>query len=166
VIAMKKIRMMSLAVAGMVIVSLAVTITASPLISSTPLFIFRMEQVSSEKNFLPTERNTFTYTTQEGYRLNYDVAGCFGPVVPLITGVETCDTCGSPVCIPDPESLSGTCDQHTCGDTCWYTCSYVNTCPNTCEDTCPNTCGVPTCGNTCGDTCPETECDPQCSPPP
>ena len=163
---MKKIRLMSLTVVSVIFVSLVVSITASPFVSSVPLFTFRMEQVSSEKNFLPTEKNTFTYTTGGTYTLNHNVLGCCGVIVPLITAGDVCETVGSPVCPPDPESVSGTCDQYTCGNTCWCTCSLVSTCSNTCPETCPNTCGVPTCGATCENTCPETECDPECMPPP
>lgn len=162
-------KQISIAVISVVAVALAVTAaTAGAWAIHTPLYTIRMEQASNKMNFLPTERNAFTYATEKGYTLNYNLSGGYcGGIVPLASdGDPGCDDTTSPQCLPDPESLIGTCEGWTCGNTCWYTCRYVNTCANTCPDTCPYSCGVPTCGNTCGNTCPETECDPECQPPP
>ena len=149
----------SVGVISVFIVSLTVAAgSATFLTTNSPLFNLRMEQASSRMNFLPRDVHTFTYATGNGYTVNIEVSG-FCSVRPMAPDTE-------PECKPDPISVSGTCDQWTCGDTCWYTCHYVNTCANTCPATCPNTCGVPTCGNTCELTCPETECSPECIPPP
>jgi hypothetical protein len=53
-----------IAAAGAAIALLAVTVTASPWSSNTPLYTYRMEQVSSKMNFLPTEQSIFAYTTE------------------------------------------------------------------------------------------------------
>jgi hypothetical protein len=122
---------MSFAVIGLAAVFLAVTcVTASSWIN-TPLYTYRMEQVSSEMSFLPTELNKFSYTVENGYTVNYTFVSCCGanPMKPP-TEVETC-----------PE----TCD----GETCPFT-----ACGNTCGSTCPNT----SCGNTC-DTCTQPTCE-------
>jgi hypothetical protein len=66
----------SIVVASIIVVSLAATcVTASSQTSNTPLYTFRMEEVSSEMNFLSTEVSEITYNTQNGYTLNYE----FGP---------------------------------------------------------------------------------------
>ncbi|MBU7026897.1 MAG: hypothetical protein HXS48_08140 [Theionarchaea archaeon] len=50
----------SIAVVSMAVAFLAVTcVTASPRTSNTPLYTFRMEQASSEMNFLPTAVRVF-----------------------------------------------------------------------------------------------------------
>ena len=111
---------------------LAVTVvTASNTISTTPLYLVRMEQQSSDMHFLPTEMNEFTYTAEIGCTITYNTLGsCVHPLG------------------PEP-----TCEQNPCEwtvDTCPLTC--LNTCPATCFNTCPNTCWGPTCeGSTCGD---------------
>ena len=62
----------SIAVISVSIMSLALAcVTASPPTSNTPLYTFRMEQASSESNFLPTAVNEFTYNTKNGYTLNW-----------------------------------------------------------------------------------------------
>jgi hypothetical protein len=124
---------------------LAVTfLSASSLAANTPLYTVRMEQASSKMHFLPIEVNGFTYTTEKGYHLNYDVMGYCG-VEPLSTG-KTCD----------PETCEiETCDEPTCPWSCWQTCPY--TCSPTCPQTCPYTCDDPTC-ITCEPTCNEPSC--------
>jgi hypothetical protein len=102
------------------LLSLMVTIvTASSSISYTPLYSLRMEQASSEKNFLPTSINNFTYAAENGYTLNYDISeGCYGITPLIVTWQPTCEfynTC---------ETCSGglnTCP-NTCWDTCWVSC--------------------------------------------
>lgn len=123
----------------------AAAVTASSETSHTPLYTLRMEQASSEKSFLPTERTPFTYSTKSGYTLVYDVSACCGNVEPFYTGNPTC-----------PQSCEGTCDdtceEPTCPNTCPNTCT--NTCPSTCTNTCPVTCEE-SCEGTCW-TCPYT----------
>jgi hypothetical protein len=63
----RKILVAVVSVCAVLVVS---TVIASSQISNTPLFTFRMEQASSEMNFLPTVVNGFIYTTENGYTLN------------------------------------------------------------------------------------------------
>ena len=135
---------------------------------NAPLYTFRMEQASSNMNFLPTAVNAFEYTTEKGYVLDCDTGGCCtnGGVV-YDTGCYTCpdDTCEHcPTYFP-----AQTCD-YTCPETCPVTCH--ETCPVTCEHTCPYTCKLTcadTCPYTCESTCPETclvtcaTCNPTCT---
>lgn len=136
----------SLAVLSIAIGSLAVAyVAASSQILNTPLYTFRMEQQSSEMNFLPTEMNTFTYTAERGCNLTYGVVGWCG-VNPLSTSpASTCN----PSCFD------------TCEDTCEWTCfdTCGRTCPSTCDDP---TCVLFTCGITHWETCPSTCDDPTC----
>jgi len=135
-----KQKLMSYIVVIAVFALLAVTaVTASAWRPShTPLYTMRMEQASSEMNFLSTARNNFAYTTGRGYELNYDVAGY------CVAGLA------------GEVSVSGPCFETECS-TCWPTC--VNTCSNTCVNTCLYTCVstcrtcVYTCWNTCAATC-------------
>jgi hypothetical protein len=135
---------MSVVMIGVVLVALGVTVTASS-VSHTPLYTFRMEQVSDKMNFLPTEVNGFTYTSEKGYVLNYGLTGFCKNVEPLST-------------LPNTSCPEETCEG-SCENTCIYTCDP--TCPYTCDDpTCPYTCDDPTCDPTC-----EYTCDPTCSSP-
>ncbi|KYK34771.1 MAG: hypothetical protein AYK19_02540 [Theionarchaea archaeon DG-70-1] len=144
-------RKVPLAVISVALALLAVTAaTAHPSVTRTPLYIFRMEQQSSEMNFLPTERNTFIYTTAQGHTVLYEITGC-GYAAPLATGGgNTCNSCS--------RTCSNTCPvtcMSTCPETCVYTChTCVSTCPYTCVNTCSFTCGS-TCPNTCWSTCDE-----------
>ncbi|MGC1122158.1 MAG: hypothetical protein WBA22_13800 [Candidatus Methanofastidiosia archaeon] len=100
------------AMISVALLSLMVTVvTASSSISYTPLYSLRMEQVSSEKSFLPTSINTFTYTAEKGYTLNYDISeGCCGVTPLIMTWQPTCE-------------FYNTCETcSTCQKTCWYTC--------------------------------------------
>ncbi|MBU7028262.1 MAG: hypothetical protein HXS48_15120 [Theionarchaea archaeon] len=135
----------SLAVISVAVAFLALTaVTASSWTLNTPLYIFRMQQQSSRMNFLPYEKNGFTYTAEKGYNLSCDAVGCCGaePLEPP-TNWETCSSCES--------TCWSTCPA-TCPATCPNTC--VDTCPDTCEPTCWSTCEEPTCWNTCGAACP------------
>ncbi|MBU7025726.1 MAG: hypothetical protein HXS48_02200 [Theionarchaea archaeon] len=136
--------------------------------SHTPLYIFRMEQVSSEMNFLPTEVNTFTYMAEKGYTLPWErVRGCFS-AQPLGTCPATCSgTCSTckmteECCLTSPPGI--TCPS-TCSNTCWSTCPV--TCYSTCNYTCASTCDTCYLTNHCcltsppGITCPGT-CDSTC----
>jgi len=128
-----------IAVVSVAITVLAVSaVTAGIGISNTPLYTVRMEQASSEMNFLPTEMNGFTYTAENRCTLNYDILGGCSGVEPLSTG----DTC-EPACEPTEGG-------YTCSNTCWRTCD---------GSTCEGTCNEPTCGYTCY-TCPAKTCDP------
>jgi hypothetical protein len=135
-----------IAAAGAAIALLAVTVTASPWSSNTPLYTYRMEQVSSKMNFLPTEQSIFAYTTEKGCTLDYTVLGS-GHIQPA------------------EKLTTRTCEGETCSSTCPNTC--VDTCPNTCSGaTCPNTCDQYTCEvcvtiSTCV-TCGGGTCDPPC----
>ena len=125
--------------AGAAIALLAVTVTASPWSSNTPLYTYRMEQVSSKMNFLPTEQSIFAYTTEKGCTVDYTVLGS-GHIQPA------------------EKLTTRTCEGETCEDTCPNTCSGA-TCPNTCDQytcevcvtlsTCV-TCDGPTCAPPCG----------------
>lgn len=104
-------------------------VAAASWTSSTPLYTFRMEQASSEMNFLPTEINNFTYTTEAGSTLNYEITRyCYvnpleEPTVPVTcpeTCEETCSTCYS-TCEP-------TCEEPSCWNTCSSTCSTCKPC--------------------------------------
>ena len=110
----------------------------------TPLYTLRMEQMSSEKNFLPTEKTPFTYTAEPGCTVNYPGSHYCGET-PLYTGDPTCPRTCELSCDGEP-----TCEGPTCYSTCYSTCP--NTCPNTCADTCPNTCEE-TCPETCIESC-------------
>ncbi len=152
-------RQMSLAVVSIVVAFCAITYVTASSFAATPLYTVRMEQASSKMNFLPTTVNEFTYTAENGYTVNYAVAGYCGGIIPLISGgVNTCETCDDPTCwntCPDtceptcPNTCMGvtcsTCMQPTC-ETCESTCPY--TC-STCTSTCWNTCSGLTCKNTC-----------------
>ncbi len=152
-------RKMSIAVLTVVAVSLVVTFAAaSSLMANTPLYTFRMEQASSEMNFLPTAVNGFTYTAENGYTVNCEGSRYSGDVIPFEpTYAWTC--------------IFSTC-RNTC-ETCPYTCDDP-TCPNTCPVTCPETCDgwtcdptgcqatCYTCERTCWDTCEGDTCWPPC----
>ena len=131
--------------------------TTTSLMARTPLYTFRMEKASSEMNFLPTDMNTFAYTTEQGWELSYGTNGCCGDAGVLDTGVWTCwfSTCSG---LPDDTCVL------TCPQSCNGTC-YDYTCPATCPQTC-RTCGGPTCDytcpHTCGDTCEGKTCWPPC----
>ncbi|MBU7026332.1 MAG: hypothetical protein HXS48_05270 [Theionarchaea archaeon] len=131
---------MPVIVASVAFVFLAITcVTASSWTSNTPLYTLRMEQASSKMNFLPTERNTFTYETEGRYVLN-SCGYCDGakPLNPY-----TCATCDEYYC-DNPSLCYG-----TCYSTCPGTCSTCVTC---------NTCSGPTCEGTCYPTeCPWTQ---------
>ncbi|MBU7045149.1 MAG: hypothetical protein HXS54_01825, partial [Theionarchaea archaeon] len=108
--------------------------------AESPLFNLRMEQTSSKMNFLPTEVNGFTYSTEQGCILNYGAQRCCG------------GTALDPVAI---RTIDGTCVEPTCPDTCRLTCDDP-----TCEDSCPVTCPL-TC-DTCTHTC--ASCEETCYP--
>lgn len=103
-------KMMSLSVICIVIVSLmAVCVTASARISNAPLYTYRMEQASSEMNFLPTKMNSFTYITENRYTLDYGVPeGCNDDIkLPKRTRDFEC-----------PPTVESTCPS-TCLWSCW-----------------------------------------------
>ncbi len=138
----KTVFVMVLSATGLLLAITAVTGHSHTIV--TPLHTMRMEQASSEMNFLPTAVNEFTYTTEKGNNLNYGLPRKYGDVVP-------CDTWQQPY----------TCIYSTCEDTC-ETCDAP-----TCPDTCGYTCDDPTCGGTCDDpTCYVTSCgEKTCSGP-
>ena len=151
---MNKSQKVFLAVVSIAILCATATVTASSKISGTPLYTFRMEQVSSKMNFLPTAMNEVVYTARNGYTLDCGIFGGY------------CDV--GPFKVPAGGTCSETCPE-TCEDTCPLTrclpCNdtYGDTCPNTCETcplTCPATCLAFTnclpCNDTYGDTCPDT----------
>lgn len=136
---------------GVVTAILAITaVTATSWGTSTPLYTYRMEQQSNEMNFLPTEMNGFTYTTENGYSLNYVICeGFCGGATPLGTDLNTCSLT---VCATCPYTA---CHQvSTCGSTCDETCPV--TCPITCEPTCENPTCHPDCDTIDYPTCPQT----------
>jgi hypothetical protein len=118
-------RKVLVSIVSIAVISLAATaVTASSFSSYTPLYTLRMEQASSEKSFLPTSTNAFTYTAEKGYTWNYDISeGCCGATPLIMTFQPTCE-------------FYNTCD-YTCTSTCPSTCS---TCPVTCSYSCAYTC--------------------------
>lgn len=108
-----------LALMGVAVISLAVASVSARTSPSTPLYTVRMEQASSELNFLPTVVNDYNYTAEPGYNLDYYVLGNEGGA-PLL---ETESTCEGSTC------------QETCPQTCRYTC--IDTCPKTCATCAP-----------------------------
>jgi hypothetical protein len=131
--------------------------TATPGVSGTPLYAYRMEQASSKMNFLSTEMANFTYIAEKGYVLSYDATGFCNPE-PLAPTGEEMETCW-PQCTTNEITWC----QYTCEDTCFMSTCQQNTCSQTCytcpEDTCNNTCTSPytchlsTCVSTCNPTC-------------
>lgn len=120
---------MSLVAMSAAMVLLAVTVvTASPRVSKSPLYVYRMESESSKLNFLPTERNEVIYNTEGGYVLNYAI---------------TAESLGEYVLGSTQPSCSWTCVHSTCEQTCPGTCgSTCSTCPyqTKCSTCIPNTC--------------------------
>lgn len=115
----------------------AAVVTASSFVASdTPLYSYRMEQASNKMHFLPTDMNTFSYNTEKGYNLDFEVTG--NPGDGILDTWQTPWTCVFSTCV--------------------YTCTTCDapTCPDTCEQTCPATCGW-TCGGSC-DTCVTKPC--------
>ena len=182
----QKILLASLSVALAFLAASAVA--ARPQTSSTPLYTFRMEQMSHGMNFLPSERNTFTYTAAKGHTVAYDAVQemyCGGfdgidyidtsPISTCHTCYKTCKTCGETCNTCDPpacETSHYTCG-HTCGytcekHTCWWTCNgftttpTCDTCFQTCAYTCPRTCQGNTCFVTCEPTCNFPTCQDTC----
>ena len=81
VINMNKKQVMYIVVVSITALFLAVVaVTAHSQPLNTPLYTFRMEQASGEMNFLPTEKNTFIYTSEKGYTLecNTSTSSCQG----------------------------------------------------------------------------------------
>lgn len=143
---------MLLVILSIVTAYIATAVAASPWMLDTPLYTYRMQQASSEMNFLPATMNNFTYMTEKGFTL-VDVEGCCEATLfamPLGTGVYSC--------------YYSTCGGETCSSTCYTYCgqySCMLTCPSTCF-----TCDDPTCPLTCY-TCPDTffcTCDPWACP--
>ena len=131
----------SISVVSAVLVFIMVSaVMASSWTTYSPLYTLRMEQASAKMNFLPTEKDIFTYATEKGFDLNYSATGeCCGAVTPLETGVWTCyySTCGGETCVLTcPASCYGTCNDPTCP----VTCSTCDTCAVTCPLTCWKTC--------------------------
>jgi hypothetical protein len=161
-----KQKWVTIACVSLVLTAFAVaTLAASDIIipqGATPLLIFRMEQASYEKNFLPTEKNEFVYTTEKGYNLTYQVHTTYSavPLEPPTQGGVTCDntcpstcknTCPATCLSTCPDTCVNTC--YTCVDTCPVTCvDTCYTCVSTCSQSCVGTCYY-TCGNSCGYTC-------------
>ena len=140
----------------MVVVSAAIAFCAVTAVAASPkrevnapLYTFRMEQASSNMNFLPTAMNGFEYITEKGYVLD-------------CAGKEYCNNV-KPLASENPDTVC-TCIIITCEETC-YTCS---TCDSTCPATCPYTCDDATCNAgqtcpyTCSETCPVITCSSTC----
>jgi hypothetical protein len=93
-------KMISISVVSIAIVALAVTaVSADFSKQSTPLYTYRMEQLSNKMSFLPTEINDFAYNAKGEYTLDYEVSGANGavPAGPVSWGRITCGTC-DPTC--------------------------------------------------------------------
>lgn len=116
--------MLIAAISGAAVILTVTMAMAIPAASNTPLYTVRMEQASSQMNFLPTERNTFTYSAEKGVELNYDVTE-YCSIEPLSTHEWTCvdSTCGGTLCstcVNTCGSTCKTCPYQTCGSTCYY----------------------------------------------
>lgn len=135
---------MLIAAITIVSVSLAATlVTANSLRPTTPLYLYRMEQLSSKMNFSPSEKNPPAYIAEKGFTVNYTAGVCSDDNGGGTDSVRT--TCGGQVYTCNGEiTCQGSCPD-TCWPTCWNTCWY--TCSNTCEITC-STCDV-TCSAGC-----------------
>lgn len=168
-----------IAVLSVAVALCAVTfVTATPHTSTTPLYTYRMEQVSSKMHFLPTPTNNFTYSAEQGCTLNTVIyRGHYYSGEPGETETptcpETCDTCDQPTCPVTCETCPLTCPE-TCRETC-KTCDQP-TCPLTCNPTCNDlpTCKYSTCKtcladtclySTCENTCVINTCNPTCNAP-
>ncbi len=141
---MKKTQKLLIVTTSIIAVILATTfVTATPRILSTPLFVLRMEHASSTLDFLPTNVNGFTYTTEKGHTLTCNVEAYEENSSGATAAITYGDTCPAATC-------PNTC-QHTCVSTC-------ETCVSTCQSTCVSTCHTcaSTCPQTCIDTCPAT----------
>jgi hypothetical protein len=93
-------KMISISVISVAIVALAVTaVSASLSRESTPLYKYRMEQLSNKMSFSPTKVSDFAYTAKGEYTLDCSVSGTRGaiPAGPVSWGRITCDTC-DPTC--------------------------------------------------------------------
>ena len=182
---MNKKQIMYIAVVSMTAFFLAVVAVAAHSESlNTPLYTFRMEQASGEMNFLPTDKNTFTYMSEKGYTLDCNPADSCCQAILSTSSFETCysyytcvgyytcsQTCdgfthGGYTCLPtcynwwtcSLYTCSLSCDNFTCVGvfTCMGTCVQGWTCDATgCQSTC-STCDQPTCPSTCWETCPDT----------
>ena len=131
-----------IAAVGVVFAVLAVNaVGARPSTSDTPLYTLRMEEASSEMNFLPTEMNTFTYTAEKGFTVGQKIStwssevhkfrdsAIVCPTVNTCFTCSTCDSClichtisncpteGSSTC-EQTECILETCMQTVCGQTC------------------------------------------------
>jgi hypothetical protein len=123
----------------------------------TPLYTIRMEQASSKMHFLPTEKNNFTYTAEQGCTM--DVSFQKLPSDAGIFSTSSPDTCYGQITCEGSYTCSQTCYGWTHGGiTCLITCNMWTCTPETCLITCGNyTCvAVITCMGTCVETCPAT----------
>jgi hypothetical protein len=145
---MKRNLKMSLAIIGIVTILAINVVIASPQTSHTPLYTFRMEQASSEMNFLLKEKSTFIYTAEDGYQLNTNVpSGYYDDLESLPVTYWNCwesvevrcwyTARGWDECWLIPFTWMGTCFFPTCHTCPYYTC-YIcifqtwNTCLRTC----------------------------------
>lgn len=85
-------RWMFIVVSALISLSIAVVTAIPGTTSTTPLYTYRIEQESSEMNFLPTPINEFTYTIENKYTLNYEVESYIDeePCETQATCFETC----------------------------------------------------------------------------
>ena len=125
-----------------------VTASTRTALDDTPLFAVRMEQESNRMNFSPGEKNGFTYSSGQGFLIDYDTEYSGGGGEPLAYTWDTDPTCWY-TCSSPPSTCQSTCAS-TCSNTCVNTCcTCVNTCSNTCVSTCTNTCWE-SCSEPCG----------------
>ena len=84
-------------IVGIAIVACAVVaVSATFPGANTPLYRFRMEQISNQMNFSPVKMSGYTYTAEGGYTLHYEVSGSEGSVIPAgdkSWDILTCSTC-------------------------------------------------------------------------
>ncbi len=99
---MNKKRMISISVVSVAFIGCIVAAVSADFSNhSTPLYTYRMAQMSNKMSFLPTQVNDFTYNVRGEYTIACDVSGAKGavPAGPVSWGRITCDTC-DPTCWP------------------------------------------------------------------
>lgn len=114
---------------GIAILLTTLFVTSGTSVATTPLFTVRMEQASTDMNFL-IPLVDFLYMTGKGNDLKYDSPRCHS--------ISSSDTLGTTIRTCEPPCIRPT-PAPTGPVTCDFTCSY----------TCPDATCYPTCGWDC-----------------
>jgi len=121
----RNLRISAVVIGMAVLIFLASAAMASQQVTDTPLYTYRIEQASSKMNFLVTERNVYSYTTESGYELNYGTIRGWGFICRIDDETSKGKVCqdfdiNPPGLLLPPETCVGWgCTM----DTCWI---YVN----------------------------------------